>query len=102
MKVARAQVYEAIDGEREYQNKKWNASTTTTAGQHNCEEFLMYIRDYTEEAIHFACRNPAPSAETFMLNGLRKIAALAVAAMEQNGVALREDEGARPYGFTQK
>jgi hypothetical protein len=85
----RADVYAAIDGERDYQKKWDNPDVTTSGGRHSNVEFLAYIRDYVEEALHFASRNPDPQALPVCQNNLRKIAALAVAAMEQNGVLRR-------------
>lgn len=85
----REEVYRAIDGEREYQSKIWNSTTTETGGIHNNTEFLVYIRDYVEEALHAVSRTGEPKAGEFAKNSLRKIAALAVAAMEQNGVSSR-------------
>lgn len=85
----REEVYVAIDGERDYQDKRWNSSTTESGGRHSNVEFLVYIRDYVEEALHFASRNPDPAAVDFTRHSLRKIAALGVAALEQNGVLPR-------------
>jgi len=93
-------VYAAIDGERTYQNEKWSADTTETGGRHEPYVWLGIIQDYRNEADHFWCRNPNPQADEFVLNALRKIAALAVAALEQNGVRTRQTEGPRPVGFT--
>lgn len=99
MKATRQEVYAAIDGERAYQNQKWNPDTTETGGEHIAYVWLGIIKDYADEADHFWCRNPEPQATDFILNALRKIAALAVAAQEQNGVRTREVEGPRPYGY---
>lgn len=85
----REEVYQAIDGERAYQAERWNASTTDSKGIHNNTEFLVYIKDYVEEALHHISRNSEPGSTVFSQNSLRKIAALAVAALEQNGVTQR-------------
>lgn len=85
----REEVYQAIDGERDYQSKVWNSTTTETGGIHNNTEFLVYIKDYVNEALHHISRNPEPAAGIFVQNSLRKIAALSVAALEQNGVRPR-------------
>jgi hypothetical protein len=87
--ATRAEVYQAIDGERAYQKKWENPDLTDSGGRHSNVEFLVYIRDYVEEALHAATRKPDPAAVADCTNGLRKIAALAVAAMEQNGVLHR-------------
>lgn len=86
----RQDIYKIIDGERDYQNSRWNANTTTTEGKHSVLEFLVYMRDYIEEAMHFSTRNSDPSAQEFTLNSVRKVAALAVSCMEQHGVTPRK------------
>lgn len=85
----RDDVFDAINGERVYQQKWENPELTDSGGRHSNVEFLVYIRDYTEEALHAASRLPDPEARTQNTHALRKIAALAVAAMEQNGVLPR-------------
>lgn len=90
MSVPRGVIYEAINGERDYQ-RKWE--DTPSGGRHSNVEFLVYIRSYVNEALEFASRNPDPDAAPVCMNNLRKIAALAVAAMEQNGVLPRESNG---------
>lgn len=86
----RDEVYKAIDGEREYQGLVWNENTTSCKGIHNNTEFLVYIRDYVDEALHIQTRQASPDCDVFAQHTLRKIAALAVAAMEQNGVLFRD------------
>ena len=90
--MERKKVYELIDGEREYQALRWNEDTTSTGGFHSVTEFLVYIRDYTEEALHVVSRNDEPKASEEASHILRKIAALAVACMEQNGSFPRDME----------
>jgi hypothetical protein len=85
----REEVYRAINGERAYQDGRWNSSTTKSGGKHSLTEFLVYIRDYTEEALHHVSRNADPGANEYARHSLRKVAALAVAALEQNGVRHR-------------
>src|SRR5690348_2933363 len=82
-------VYEVINEERDYQDSKWNEDTTASGGKHSNTEFLVYIRDYVEQALHYASRNSEQKVLPFTQDALRKIAALAVAAMEQNGVINR-------------
>lgn len=88
-KSSRQEVYNAIDGERDYQATVWNETTTTSGGEHSMVEFLVYIQDYTTEALHVNTRKPDQEANVFSQHSLRKIAALAVAALEQHGVKLR-------------
>lgn len=85
----RQEVYEAIDTEREYQNKWKDPNLTDSNGEHTSTEFLVYIRDYVEEALHFMTREPDPVCMPKAQHSLRKIAALAVAAMEQHGAPKR-------------
>lgn len=77
----------AIDEERAYQDMLWGPSVTRN--DHSLMEFLDYIDDYTAEARHVLCRQTDTRAIPFAKHSLRKIAALAVAAMEAHGVALR-------------
>lgn len=87
---SREEVYKAIDGEREYQ-KGWEDPTLTdSGGKHSTTEFLVYIRSYTNEALEICTRRPDPEGFEQNLHALRKIAALAVAALEQHGVRYRD------------
>jgi hypothetical protein len=52
-------------------------------------EFLAFIQDYVNEALHYCARHGEPGATEFSAHSLRKIAAMAVAALEQNGVQHR-------------
>lgn len=94
MKAERKEVYEAIDSERAYQASKWNQHTTTSGGFHSPVEWLVYMRDYVEEALRFATRNADPVANHFAMENIRKIGALAVAAMEEHGAPTRQPKGA--------
>lgn len=82
------EVIAAISNEREYQDLLWGP--TGSEGKHSILEFLNYIRDYTDEAIHNACRHADAAIQDELLDSLRKITTLGVAAMEQNGVTLRD------------
>ena len=83
-KMKRLDVYELIDCERSYQEKKWNADSTETAGDHaRPEEWLVYIQDYLTEAIHIATRTAEPESSKLVMDNIRKITAMGVAAMEQ-------------------
>jgi hypothetical protein len=89
MLINRNEVYKAIDTERDYQAIRWNETTTPTKGFHTVTEFLVYMQDYTSEAIHQVSRNADPEATDLALNTIRKITALGVACMEQNGAPCR-------------
>jgi uncharacterized protein with FMN-binding domain len=87
----RSAVYEAFDGERDYQDEKWGGNGTH--GVHSITEFLVYIQDYTEEALHIVTHEEDETANQKALHIVRKIGALAVACMEQHGAPKRQ----RPY-----
>ena len=83
MKATRQEVYNTIDGERDYQEKRWERP----AHNHSNTEYLVYIRHYVNEALSAVSTQDGDRAT---LPALRKIAALAVAAMEANGAQPRE------------
>lgn len=88
--LPRQDVYQAIDGERAYQDYRWNESTTSTAGKHSVTEFLAFMRDYLDEALHLVTRTAEPEASDRALHIVRKVATLGVACMEQHGAPRRE------------
>lgn len=81
MKSTRAEVYAAIDSERKYQGLRWGYA----GERHSNLEYLAYIRDYVEEAMHRLSRESDAAAHSATQDSLRKIAALAVVAQECNG-----------------
>jgi hypothetical protein len=87
--MKRSEVYEIIDRERFYQNKKWNEETTNSRGIHTEYEWLVFIQDYLTEAMHIASRNPEPQARLDTQEIIRKITAMGVCCMEQNGCSPR-------------
>ena len=87
----RKQVYKLIDGERAYQNKKWGVdSGRAEMPEHSPQEWLTYIKDYAEEALHIGAREPWETGEAKQMANIRKIAAIAVAAMEEHIVEPRK------------
>lgn len=88
--MKRTEIYKLIDGEREYQDKKWNSSTTTSDGQHSVEEWLLYIHDYVHEAMHIHSRKAKQVADVESMEIIRKIAGMAVCAMEQHEASPRK------------
>lgn len=81
-KMSRAQVYGLINGERTYQDTKW----AKPAHCHSATEYLVYIRHHTNKGLD---RVSVEDGEQGALEQLRKIAALAVAAMEEHGAPKR-------------
>ena len=85
--ATRKLVYAMLDGERDYQDLLWGS--TFTEGQHSAGEYLVYIQDYLTEAMHQATRAPEPESTQNVLHTIRKITAMGVACMEQNGAPPR-------------
>jgi|SRR5579872_93183 len=81
--VHRNEVFAAINAERDYQDSRHPGHS------HTALEFLAFIEEYTREAINMYTHHNEKRA----LKNVRKIAALAVACMEENGVVYREPKG---------
>lgn len=78
-----------IDGERRYQDSRWNPSTTTSNGDHSWEEWIMYIESYVNEVKHILSRESRQVADPKAAAIMRKIGALATSAMENLGAPPR-------------
>lgn len=90
-KMDRKQVYELIEGERSYQDKRWGPETTASGGRHyQPEEWIVFIEDYLTEAKHILAREAAPECDLKAMAIIRKIAAMCVAAMETIDTPARE------------
>ena len=87
--MKRDEVYKLIDGERAYQDRRWNDETTSSGGMHTMEEWFVYIEDYVNEAKHILSRNPRQVADPLAQSIMRKVASMAVCAMEQHGAPAR-------------
>lgn len=81
--MKREDVYKLIDGEREYQDKRWNRETTVSEGEHTPEAWLIYMEDYLNEAKHIISREATQTANPKAMEIIRKVTAMGVAAMEQ-------------------
>lgn len=81
--MLRSEVYNIIDTERDYQNKKWTDN-------HSVEEYLFYIEDYLNEARHLLSRNNSRIVKENALEIVRKITALGVSCLEEHGCKKRE------------
>ena len=86
----RDEALSAIVSELDYQNKKWNPETTATCHDHTVGDYLVYMKNYLDEAFAQLSRNGDPVASNLALNTIRKVAALGVACMVQNGAPRRE------------
>lgn len=82
--MRRSDVYKLIDGERAYQDSKWNALTTQTSGLHTPDEWVLYMIDYLTEALHILSRESANTGRPKAMEIIRKVTAMGVSAMEQN------------------
>ena len=85
-------VYAAIDSEREYQVRKAEEVSGPGTGEHrhSIEEYALYIDDYVRELKTQLSRTwTADGTVPDALHTVRKIAALAVVCMEQNGAPKR-------------
>jgi hypothetical protein len=85
VKCSRDYVFTAIDTEREYQRQRWGAGGEA----HSPLEYLAYVQDYVNEAMHRLSRESDAEALKATQDSLRKIAALAVCALELHGVNMR-------------
>lgn len=81
--MQRDEVFKLIDEEREYQERRW----PKPGHSHSVTEYLVYMRDYIETALHDVTHTNGDYA---IRQNVRKIAALAVACMEEHNTPRRE------------
>ncbi len=83
----------AIKGERNYQEAMAaNAhGDQTNDRKKSLEEFVLYMEDYLHEARTQLSRTWGPDAYVKPLHTIRKVAAIAVAAMEVHGAPFRTE-----------
>jgi hypothetical protein len=96
----RQEVYAIIDGERAYQDSRWNPSTTTSNGDHSWEEWFMYVEHQIIKAKVELSTQPKQHADKVAADLMRKVAALAVASMENLGASPREVLPPTPFSTT--
>jgi hypothetical protein len=89
--ASRHEVYAAIDSERDFQNKTWNKFTTKSAGAHTPAEFALIMKHYIDQCVMIYAQTSEPLANNLLLENIRKITALGVNCMEQNGAPVRID-----------
>lgn len=77
-------VYLKIDGERDYQDGRWGGTIHTPA------EWLLYMRHYIDKASDIATTEPDHIAHEKIMAAIRKITAMGVCAMEQQGCPSRK------------
>ena len=90
MKATRKEVFDAINEERDYQDSLWGERVQSPSGRHSVPCWILYMEDYLREAREQVVRYAAPNSDNEALHTIRKIAAMAVVCMEQNGVQKRD------------
>lgn len=88
----RAEVYDALAGERAYQDAQWPGGGNATAGmvRRTVGDELMLIGEYLRRAAAEWAAEAAPERHT--LHVVRKIAGIAYRCMEQHGAPLRDTD----------
>ena len=80
--IPRAEVYDAIDGERDYQNKQWSGPDH----QHEVGAYITLLAAYVQKA---QTAWTDKSGDYDALHVIRKIAGIAVHCMEEHGAPKR-------------
>lgn len=87
MKATRQEAFDAINGERDYQESLWPREVV-----HGTElsvgDFILLVEEYAAKARLAWSKQKYP--ETEALDNIRKIAGIAVRGMETHGVVLRK------------
>ncbi len=79
---ARRAAFDAINGERDYQDERWGRPRHAVR-DHSPAEWILYMEEYLSQARSIAASEP--DGPRLIMHAIRKVAALAVAAMEVNG-----------------
>lgn len=89
--MTRAEVYSVLDSERDYQDMRIVRDGSTSAGEHfhTPEEYIVYIQHYLNDALETASTTWGPDCKPAVMDKLRKVGALVVAAIEDNGAPRR-------------
>jgi hypothetical protein len=98
--LARADVYRAIDSERDYQIAMAAKAhgDPSNDGKKKLEEFVLYMDAYMTTLKHELSTVWGPDAYAGPLQTLRKVVALGVAAMEIHGAPPRISPTKHPKG----
>jgi hypothetical protein len=88
-RTPRREVYAAIDSERSYQGMKWGDPTKTVA------EYILYMEHYLGRARAIASSTDMSGQgnKAKAMDEIRKVTALGVVCMEDNGAPQREGPG---------
>lgn len=90
--MTRAEVYNLIDAERDYQ-KLWENEYDFKDISWKPADWINFIERYVGESKNIYDANNHTEYEAKQMNCIRKIAALAVAAMENNPTPRRVNDG---------
>jgi len=85
MKLTRQEVYDLIDGERDYQDKRW-PHDAPSVGSHDVGTYILFMKGYVNKAVETACFS---ARHEECIEHFRKISALAVRCMEGHGTVPR-------------
>lgn len=85
--MERQQVYKIIDGERDYQDRKWGGRTHDD--KKSVGDFIVYMDQYLFRAKEYLTKNPN---KTYAMDAIRKLTALGIAAMETHGALTRYEQ----------
>lgn len=88
--MKREDVYKLIDGERDYQDKRWTKETTASEGLHSPEEWVMYMMQYLLDAQYVLSKENVQTAYPKAMEIIRKVSAMGVCAMEQHDTEPRK------------
>lgn len=83
----RSEVYAVIDSERAYQDAKYPPDSNGKSA--SPEGFLLVLEHLLNETRKAYVGCPTPKEHAVLMDGIRKIGATAVRAMEQYGVETR-------------
>jgi hypothetical protein len=89
--IPRQQAFDILDGERNYQDSRWNENTTSSGGVHTPAEWILFMQNYLQEAQQIVTRESDNRCHDRVMAIIRKVGAMAVAAIEQNGAPYRAD-----------
>lgn len=84
-KLSRKEVYEILDDERDYQDKKWGGEVHDDA--HSISDFLVLIRKHLTDAENALYSSNNKDA----MDAIREVTAIGVAAMETKGCSKRKE-----------
>lgn len=90
--MTRAEAYSVLDSERDYQDMRIVRDGSTSVGEHyhTPEEYIVYLEHYLQDARATASTTWGPDCKAAVMDKLRKVGALVVAAIEDNGAPRRD------------